>query len=185
MFVNTGAIMTTETPNEMIGVLAHEAAHLAHGDLAGIRQQIAHSSTAALIGALLGVGAAIAGTAAGAPSLGQIGSGIIAGSMHAAQRNILAYQRAQEAAADRSAVDYLNATGQSGEGMVTVLRRLADEALLSARNADPYVQSHRFRPTGFRPSKPWLARANTPGERIRPSSSTATTWSAPSSPASR
>ena len=41
----------------------------------------------------------------------------------------------------------------------------------------------RFRPTGFRPSRPWSARANTPGERIRPSSSTGTTWSAPSSPA--
>ena len=142
MFVNTGAIMTTETPNEMIGVLAHEAAHLAHGDLAGIRQQIASSSTAVLIGALLGVGAAIAGTAAGAPSLGQIGSGIMAGSMQAGQRSILAYQRAQEAAADRSAVDYLNATGQSGEGMVAVLRRLANQDLLSARDADPYVQSH-------------------------------------------
>lgn len=142
VFVHTGAIMTTETPNEVIGVLAHEAAHLAHGDLAGIRQTIANSSTAALIGALVGVGAALAGSAAGLSGMGQLGTGIMAGSMHAAQRNVLAYARAQEAAADRTAIDYLNATGQSGDGMVTVLRRLADEVFLSSRGVDPYVQSH-------------------------------------------
>ena len=142
VFVNTGTIMTTETPNEVIGVLAHEAAHLNHGDLAGMRATIANSTTAALIGALVGVGAAIAGQAAGLQGIGQMGSGIMAGSMHAAQRNVLAYARAQEAAADRSAVDFLNATGQSPEGMVTVLERLANQVLLSARNADPYVQSH-------------------------------------------
>ena len=142
MFINTGTIMTTETPNEVIGILAHEAAHLAHGDLAGIRQSVARSSTAALIGALVGVGAVVAGSLSGSPNLGQAGPGIMAGSMHAAERNVLAYQRAEEAAADRSAIAYLNATGQSGEGMVTVLKRLADEAMFSSRYADPYVQSH-------------------------------------------
>ena len=142
MFINTGAIMTAETPNEVIGVLAHEAAHLAHGDLAGIRNSIANSTTAALIGAMLGVGAVIAGSSAGLKGLGQAGPGIVAGSMHAAQRNVLAYARAQEAAADRTAMDYLAATGQSGQGMVNVLERLANQVLLSARGADPYVQSH-------------------------------------------
>ncbi|MCB1496766.1 MAG: M48 family metallopeptidase [Bauldia sp.] len=142
VFVNTGTIMTTETPNEVIGVLAHEAAHLNHGDLAGMRATIANSTTAALIGALVGVGAAIAGQAAGLQGIGQMGSGIMAGSMHAAQRNVLAYARAQEAAADRSAVDFMNATGQSPEGMVTVLERLANQVLLSARSSDPYIQSH-------------------------------------------
>lgn len=142
MFINTGAIMTAETPNEIIGVLAHETAHLAHGDLAGIRQTMANSSTAALIGALLGAGAVLAGSAAGLQGMGQMGTGIMAGSMHAAQRNVLAYVRAQEAAADRTAIDYLNATGQSGQGMATVMARLANEVLLSSRGADPYTQSH-------------------------------------------
>ncbi len=142
IFVNTGTMMTAETPGEVIGVLAHETAHLAHGDLAGIRQTVANSSTAALIGALLGVGAAIAGSAAGLSGLSQAGPAIMAGSMHAAQRNILAYARAQEASADRTAIDFLNATGQSGQGMVAVLRRLANQVLLSSRDADPYVQSH-------------------------------------------
>ncbi|WP_421722969.1 M48 family metalloprotease [Bauldia sp.] len=142
MFINTGTIMKSETPNEVIGVLAHEAAHIAQGDLAGLRQTIANSSTAAVIGAIVGVGAALAGQASGLQGLGQAGSGIMAGSMHAAQRNVLAYVRAQEAAADRTAVGYLDATGQSSLGMVAVMRRLAEQVMFSARGADPYVQSH-------------------------------------------
>ncbi len=142
MFINTGTILTSETPDEVIGVLAHEAAHLAQGDLAGIRQTIANSTTAALIGALVGVGAALAGSATGLEGIGQAGTGIMAGSMHAAQRNVLAYARAQEASADRTAVAFLDATGQSGAGMVAVLRRLADEVMFSSRGVDPYVQSH-------------------------------------------
>ena len=142
MFINTGAIIAAETPGEIIGVIAHEAAHINHGDLAGLRQTIARSTTAAIIAALLGAGAAAAGAAAGIGGLGDAAGAVMAGSMHMAGRNILAYARGQEAAADQSAMDYLEATGQSGMGMVAVMRRLADQVLLSARGADPYVQSH-------------------------------------------
>lgn len=142
MFVNTGAIIAAETPGEIIGVIAHEAAHINHGDLAGLRQTIARSTTAAVIATLLGAGAAAAGAAAGIGGLGDAASAVMAGSMHVAGRNILAYARAQEAAADQAAMKYLQATGQSGTGMVAVMRRLADQVMLSSRGADPYVQSH-------------------------------------------
>lgn len=142
MFINAGTIIDSETPNEIIGVLAHETAHLAHGDLAGIRQSIGRAQNAALIAGLIGIGTAIAGAAAGIEGLGQAGSAVAAGGMHVATRNVLMYQRAQEAAADRSAIDYLNKTGQSGTGMVRTLKRLADQMLLIAQRADPYVQSH-------------------------------------------
>ena len=38
IFVNYGAIMQSETPNQLIGVLAHETGHLAGGHLAKMRQ---------------------------------------------------------------------------------------------------------------------------------------------------
>ena len=41
IFVNYGAIMQSETPNQLIGVLAHETGHLAGGHLAKMREQIA------------------------------------------------------------------------------------------------------------------------------------------------
>ena len=31
MFINTGALLQSETPNEIIGVIAHEAGHIAGG----------------------------------------------------------------------------------------------------------------------------------------------------------
>src|SRR5947209_17737762 len=41
IFVNYGAIMQSETPNQIIGVLAHETGHLAGGHLSKMREQLA------------------------------------------------------------------------------------------------------------------------------------------------
>jgi len=43
IFVNYGAIMQSETPNQLIGVLAHETGHLAGGHLAKMREQLAQA----------------------------------------------------------------------------------------------------------------------------------------------
>ena len=57
-------------------------------------------------------------------------------------RTLLSYRRAQEFAADRAALTYLNATHQSAKGMVTTFQRFADQQLVSAQYADPYAQTH-------------------------------------------
>lgn len=56
IFVNTGALMTAETPNEIIGVIAHEAGHLAGGHQQRLREQLKRAQTMALVGTLLGIG---------------------------------------------------------------------------------------------------------------------------------
>jgi predicted Zn-dependent protease len=142
MFINTGAITDTLTPNELIGVIAHETGHIAHGDLAGLRQQLDNAKTAALIAGLLGMGAAVAGAATRTDSLGGVGAVVMSGGMQVAQRSILMYQRGQEAGAYRAAVDYLNKTRQSPAGLLATLKRMANDALLSSRSVDPYLQSH-------------------------------------------
>jgi predicted Zn-dependent protease len=38
MFLNTGLLMTLDTPNQITGVMAHETGHMAHGDLVRARQ---------------------------------------------------------------------------------------------------------------------------------------------------
>jgi predicted Zn-dependent protease len=43
IFVNFGALMQSETPNQIIGVLAHETGHLAGGHLAKMREQLAQA----------------------------------------------------------------------------------------------------------------------------------------------
>jgi predicted Zn-dependent protease len=142
VFVNVGAIITSESPGELIGVLAHETAHLANGDQARFKQQLAATKNAALLASLLGLGAVAAGAATGVGGLAQAGTGLVAGTATVAQRSLLAYRRSQETQADIAAVAYLDKSGQSGAGMMKTLERFADETLFLARAVNPYVLSH-------------------------------------------
>jgi predicted Zn-dependent protease len=140
IFVNTGALMESTTPNQIIGVLAHETGHIAGGHLSKLRQELANVQTAALIGMLLGAAAMAVG--GGSANAGQAGMAAIHASQHAAMRSLLSYQRAHEEAADRAAVKFLAATGQSAKGMYETFKRFADQSMFTARFADPYAQSH-------------------------------------------
>jgi predicted Zn-dependent protease len=143
MFVNSGAIIDSATPNELIGVLAHESGHVAHQDNAKLQQIVQETKSMALIASLLGMGAAVAAGAAGSGSgAGAIGQGVMTAVPSIAERSLLSYRRSQESAADRSALDYLNATGQSPRGFLITLERLADQNLLISKGLDPYIQSH-------------------------------------------
>src|SRR5690349_18977271 len=110
MFINTGALLQAETPNEIIGVIAHEAGHIAGGHQDRLREQIARAQTMAVITSLLGVGAIVAGAATDTNGLASAGAGIMSGGTEAARRGLLGYQRSEEAAADQSAIKYLEAT---------------------------------------------------------------------------
>lgn len=142
MFVNIGALMQAETPNEIIGVIAHETGHLANGHQQRLREQIKRAQTMAVIGMLLGIGAGVAGATTGNSSAAGAGGGIAAGSSEIAMRTLLNYQRSEEAAADRAAVNYLNATQQSTKGMLITFERFSSALALSGAKVDPYRISH-------------------------------------------
>jgi predicted Zn-dependent protease len=142
MFVNTGAIIKTQSPNELIGILAHETGHIANDDIAHLTQQAHDIQGALLVGTLLGVGAAAAGAATRNSDAAQAGVGVISGSNTIAYRSLLSFRRDQESAADRNGLKYMTATGQSGAGMLAVLKRLANDELLMANEVDPYIQNH-------------------------------------------
>src|SRR5215510_12395956 len=57
IFIHTGLLTQATTPNEVIGVLAHETGHIAGGHLARMQIEIDRKSTAAIIGMLLGAAA--------------------------------------------------------------------------------------------------------------------------------
>jgi predicted Zn-dependent protease len=139
IFVNYGALRESETPNQIIGVLAHETGHLAGGHLSKLREQVARAQTQMIIAMLLGIGAAVAGARSGA---GSAGAAAVAAPQSAIMRTMLSYQRQQEENADKAAVKFLNATGQSAKGMYETFRRFSDQSLFAARGADPYNMSH-------------------------------------------
>ncbi len=144
IFVNYGAIMQSQTPNQLIGVLAHETGHLAGGHLSKLRAQLAQAQTQMIVAMLLGVGALVAGSKSGNANSGasNIGMAAISAPQEAIRRTLLSYQRQQEENADRAGVKFLTATGQSAKGMYETFKRFTDESLFAARGADPYVQSH-------------------------------------------
>jgi predicted Zn-dependent protease len=142
IFVNAGTIMVSDTPNEVIGVLAHEAGHMAGGHLARLREQLAAASTQAILAMLLGVGAMVAASRTGSANMGQAGMAAIQGPQAMIQNNLLAYVRTQEDSADRAGVRFLEASGQSAKGMHDSFKRLADQLLYNSRFIDPYMQSH-------------------------------------------
>src|SRR5438045_2738703 len=55
IFINSGALLQAQTPNEVIGVLAHETGHMAGGHLAKMRQQLAQAQTQMILATILGV----------------------------------------------------------------------------------------------------------------------------------
>ena len=142
MFINTGALLQAETPNEIIGVIAHEAGHIAGGHQDRLREQLARAQTMTVIASLLGVGAMVAGAATDTGGLASAGAGIMAGGSEAARRGLLGYQRSEEATADQSAIKYLEATGQSGRGMLITFQRFQSALSLSGARVDPYQVSH-------------------------------------------
>ena len=142
LFINTGALMQSETPNEIIGVIAHEAGHLAGGHQEKLREQLERAKTMAIVASLLGVGAIAAGAATNNKGLAGAGMGIATGGGEVAQRSLLSYQRGEEITADRSAITYLNATGQSGMGMLKTFERFQSALSLSGAQVDPYRISH-------------------------------------------
>ena len=139
IFINAGALFDAKTPNEIIGVFAHETGHLAGGHLLKLREQLANAQTASIIAMLAGVGAMVAGARSGG---GNIGAAAIMAPQSAIMRSLLAYVRTQEDQADHAGVKFLTATGQSPRGMVELFKRLTNEALFNTRYIDPYLQSH-------------------------------------------
>lgn len=135
LFINTGLIIRTESPNQLIGVVAHEIGHISGGHLARSGEAMSAANTHALLTMLLGLGAAIAGG-------GDVGSAVMMGGQQTALRSLLAFTRTQERSADQAALKLLDATGQSSKGMLNFLEILSGQELLYASNQDPYLRTH-------------------------------------------
>ncbi len=132
IYIHTGALTQSDTPNQIIGVIAHEAGHIAGGDLAALRARIKRDQTKIILMRILGIGAAIAGGGAAAVAAGD----------ELVLRSLLAERRAQESAADQRGLRYLSRTGQSGRGMLETFERFQRQEFISSRHQDPFVRSH-------------------------------------------
>ena len=135
LFVNTGLLMSSDTPDAIIGVFAHETGHIAGGHLVRTRDAIENATAEAILGYFLGAAAILIGGA-------EAGSAIMGTGSAIAQQSIIRYSQSQERSADQAAVGYLQAIGRSANGMLDIFYKLEDQELLAAERQDIYLRSH-------------------------------------------
>jgi len=131
-FIHTGLIMRAETPNQLLGVLAHETGHIAGGHLTRAQQAMRNASIEGIIAMVLGAAAAVAGKSGGA----------LLGAEGVAQRAWAQYSLTQEASADQAALTFLDRSSQSSRGLLQFFQILQGEELLSGVRQDPYLRTH-------------------------------------------
>jgi predicted Zn-dependent protease len=67
--------------------------------------------------------------------------GVAFGGQDAAMRSLLAYRQDEESSADQAGISFLNASKQSGRGMLETLETMASK-LVGIQGINPYLQSH-------------------------------------------
>jgi predicted Zn-dependent protease len=135
LFLNTGLIVESKNPNQLIGVIAHETGHIAGGHIARSGEMGRSAIAPFLLGMGLGVLAAIAGQPDAA-------AGLIYSSSYFAQLSVLGYSRVQESAADQAAVTYLEKAGISGQGLVDFFNAFRYQEVFSDAKKYPFFRDH-------------------------------------------
>ena len=145
IFINVGALMEAETPNEIVGVIAHEAGHIAGGHMARLREQIANAKILSVAGMLLGAGA-VAGAARSGDRVGNAGTGAMGalvgppGADPAAAFSPTSARRSRRPINRRSAISRRPDSRQ--RACSKTFRRFSDAAIFRSNALDPYLISH-------------------------------------------
>jgi len=136
IFIHSGLLLRLTSAAQIQAVIAHEAAHISNGHLTRRMANLRNSNTAAGFGLALALAVALAaddGAAAG---------GLAAGFASAAQRQFFAHTRAEEAAADQSAIRFMLSAGVDPAASLEVLELFRGQEALASSRQDPYVRTH-------------------------------------------
>jgi len=135
LFVFTGLIAKTKTPNQLTGVIAHETGHMAGGHLVrgaeGEKQELATY--------LLTMGLGVLAAAAGSPDAA---AGLLYSSGYFAALTGAGFTRVQEASADQAAITYLEKAGMSGKGIVDFFDNFRYEEVFENARRYKFFQDH-------------------------------------------
>lgn len=134
MGLNTGLILRTKNPNQLLGVIAHEAGHIKNRHT--LRDGAQNAGMQPMIMTMaLGALAAIAG----APDAG---AALLASSQYFGTLGALRYMQSQEGEADITGARALERAGESGRGMVEFFENFRSQEIFSDQRRYPYFRSH-------------------------------------------
>jgi predicted Zn-dependent protease len=135
MFFNTGLVQETESPGQLIGVIAHETGHIAGGHMV----RSGDMTKAGMRPFLLSMGLGLLAIAAGAP---EAGAALMASSQQFGTLGALGYSREQEGRADQAAATYLDRANLSAAGLVQFFDNFRYNEVFSEARRFPFFQSH-------------------------------------------
>ncbi len=136
IFIYTGLISKADNPEELVGVIAHELGHISGGHLIRTRSALKNASYEAMLGTVLGIGAAVL-TGDGAAA-----SAVSSATQNSAKRRFLAHSRTHESSADQAALSFLQTANIDPKGLVTFFEKLEDQDLLPQTQQAEYVRTH-------------------------------------------
>ena len=135
-FFYTGLLQLADSPEQLIGVMAHETGHIAGGHLIRGKEEMRNASAEAILGAVLALGAGIASGNA------QAAAGALSGSQNIAERSFLSFNRSQEASADAAGLSFLDKAGVTSGGMLEFFNKLAAQETLPVDRQAEFVRTH-------------------------------------------
>lgn len=135
VFIYTGLIMASRTPEELKGVIAHETGHIALSH--GVTRQAAFEAGSNTSLITMGLGALALFAGAPDAALALFGSAQQFGLM-----TVFKHTRAEESAADLFAMDLMEKTGQSADGFASFMENFRYQELMTESRRDPYFRSH-------------------------------------------
>ncbi|MBK6026054.1 putative Zn-dependent protease [Brevundimonas nasdae] len=134
MGVNTGLILRTKNPSELLGVMAHEAGHIKNRHTLRDGAQNAGKQPMFMTMAL----GALA-IAAGAPDAGVA---LLGSSQYFGTLGALHYMQSQEGEADLTGARALERAGETGAGLVSFFENFRSQEVFSDARRYPYFRSH-------------------------------------------
>ncbi len=136
LFIHTGLIETCDTPDMLIGVMAHETGHIAGGHLAQGTEKLKNAEMGTIFSYVLGAAAAVASKKPEAAAV------VISGSANTVGRNFMAFTRAHEEAADQAGLNFLDKLDISASGLLKIFTLLKRHEREHFGAIDPYLITH-------------------------------------------
>ena len=135
IFINSGLLIAMESEEELAGILSHE---IAHASARHVSQNIDKSKKlnyATLAGLAAGILLGMGGSAAAA-------NAVTMGTVAAGQSLALSFSRANETQADQLGLLYLTQAGYSGEGLLTMLKKMRSKQWFDSSQMPTYLSTH-------------------------------------------
>ncbi|MCP4748366.1 MAG: M48 family metalloprotease [Desulfobacteraceae bacterium] len=136
IFINSGLLAAMDSEDELAGILSHEIAHVVSRH---ISKRIDRSQTINLA-SMAGI---VAGIFLGA-STGDLDAAntLVVGSVAAGHTASLAFSRTDETQADQLGLQYIQKAGYSGQGLLTILKKIRGKQWFGADQVPNYMMTH-------------------------------------------